>query len=98
MAAVLSIDELVELPEGEFLDELVAVGTRRREAELSELRMAYAWAVRHPRERLDPVESAKPGREQARQLGGPGTPWVGEFAAATFGARLGISPTAARAM
>jgi hypothetical protein len=60
------MDQLVDLPEGEFLDELAEVGTRRREAEVAELRMAYAWALRHPKERLDPVEAARPGREQGR--------------------------------
>lgn len=98
MAAARTTDELVDLPEGEFLDEVAEVGTRRREAEVAELRMAYAWALRHPKERLDPVESAKPGREQGRQVGGPGTPLVGEFAAATFAARLGLSPSAGRAL
>jgi hypothetical protein len=92
------MDQLVDLPEGEFLDELAEVGTRRRQAEVAELRMAYAWALRHPKERLDPAESVKPGREQARRVGGDGTPMVGEFAAATFGARLGVSPSAGRAM
>src|SRR4051794_24847944 len=98
MAGAGSMDELVDLPEGEFLDELAEVGSRRRQAEVAELRMAYAWALRHPKERLDAVESAKPGREQARQVGGEGTPSVGEFAAATFAARLGLSPSAGRAM
>ena len=92
------MDELVDLPEGEFLDELAEVGSRRRQAEVAELRMAYAWALRHPKERLDAVDSAKAGREQARQLGGEGSPSVGEFAAATFAARLGVSPSAGRAM
>ena len=98
MSGARSIDELVDLPEGEFLDELAGTGIRRRVAELEELRMAYVWALRHPRERLDPVESARPGREQARRFGGEGTPLVGEFAAASFAARLGISPSAGRAL
>ena len=67
-----------------------------RRAEVDLLRAAYQWAVLHAPERLDPVESAKPGREQARQWGGPGTPQVTEFAAAALGARIGRSPWAAR--
>lgn len=98
MAEVHSIDELVELPEGEFLDEVARTARIRREAEVDELRMAYAWALRHPKELLDPAEEAKPGRERARRLGGEGTPLVCEFAAATLGARLAISPSAARVL
>jgi hypothetical protein len=93
-----SLEELLEMPESEFLDTVEDTGIGRRQLEVSELRMAYAWALRHPKERLDPVEAAKPGREQARAFGGAGTPLVAEFAAASFGARLGISPSAARVL
>ena len=68
-------------------------GTHAR-AEL--LALAYEWAIAHPADRLDPVESAKPGREKAKLHGGPGTPEVTEFAAATFGARMGRSTHAGR--
>jgi hypothetical protein len=51
--------------------------------------------VLHSADRLDPVESAKPGRERGKQWGGPGTPEVSEFAAAELGARIGRSPYAA---
>ncbi|MDH2414987.1 hypothetical protein [Nocardioides sp. CER19] len=98
MAGLPSIDELVELPEGAFLDEASSVETTCRRHELQKLRMAYVWAVRHPKERLDPREIEWPGREQAKRYGGPGTPLVGEFAAASLGARLGLSPAAARVL
>jgi hypothetical protein len=66
-----------------------------REAEADLLRGAYQWAVLHPAERLDPAESAKPGREKARRLGGDGTFEVCEFAAAELGARVGLTTYAA---
>ncbi len=66
-----------------------------RRAEVDLLRAAYQWAVIHGEDRVDPAEAARPGREQVRRLGGPGTPGVTEFAAATFGARIGRSPYAA---
>ncbi|MDF1604209.1 DUF222 domain-containing protein [Nocardioides sp. YIM 152315] len=67
-----------------------------RRAEVDLLRAAYQWAVLHSANRLDPAETVKPGREQARRYGGPGTPEVTEFAAAGLGARIGRSPYAAR--
>jgi hypothetical protein len=42
-----------------------------------------------------PANAARPGREKARRLGGPGVPAVTEFAAAELGARIGRSPYAA---
>ncbi len=39
---------------------------------------------------------AAPGRERARLYGGEGTPEVTEFAAATFGARIGRTTHAGR--
>jgi hypothetical protein len=57
--------------------------------------LARQWAVLHSADRLDPAEADKPGRERAKRYGGPGTPEVGEFAAAEFGARIGRSPYAA---
>lgn len=98
MAEITPIDELVELPEGEFLDELEVMGVRQRALEVQILRMAYAWAVRHPAESADPAAARLPGREQGRAFGGDGTPRVAEFAAAVFGTRLGLSPAAGRAL
>ena len=66
---------------------------RRAESDL--LRIAYQWAITHHPDRLDPAEADRPGRERARRLGGDGTPQVTEFAAAEFGARIGLSPFAA---
>lgn len=54
-----------------------------RDAEVGLLRVAHQWAVVHPPERLDPEETRKPGREQARRYGGDGTPQVCEFACAS---------------
>jgi len=50
----------------------------------------------HDPDRLDPAESALPGREQARRYGGAGTPMVSEFAAAQLGVRINRSTYAAR--
>src|SRR5690349_8142897 len=89
---------LDELTEDQLLD---AAGERattilRAEAELLEL--AYQWAVLHSPDRLDSAESAKPGREKPKLLGGAGTPMVTEFAAAQLGARIGRSPYAAASL
>jgi hypothetical protein len=83
------------MSEEEILDAAGACADAIRDAEIELLRLAYRWAVVHPADRLDPVEAAKPGREQARRVGGEGTPEVTEFAAAEFGARIGRSPYAA---
>jgi hypothetical protein len=85
-----------DLSEGELLDRVsdVAVAVQRAGAEL--LALGYAWAVAHPADRLDPTEAGLPGRERATVLGGEGTPHVTEFAAATFGARMGRGSHAGR--
>lgn len=44
---------------------------------------------------LDTDGQVLPGMEQARRLGGPGTPRVREFAAARLGVQLDVSPAAA---
>ena len=84
------------MSEDEVLDVAEACADTVRRAEVDLLRVAYQWAVLHSAERLDPVESAKPGREKARRFGGAGTPEVTEFAAAELGVRIGRSPWAAR--
>lgn len=85
-----------ERSESEVLDRVTECATtwQRMGAEL--LALAYEWAVAHPADRLDPAESAKPGREKAKLHGGEGTPEVTEFAAATFGARMGRGTHAGR--
>jgi hypothetical protein len=84
------------LTEPEVLDRVgeCARTWQRMGAEL--LALAYEWAVAHPADRLDPDESGKPGREKAKLYGGEGTPEVTEFAAATFGARMGRGTHAGR--
>jgi hypothetical protein len=83
------------MSEAELLAAADLCAETARQAEVGLLRIAYQWAVVHAPERLDPVESAKPGREKVRQLGGPGTPQVCEFAAAELGLRIGRTTYAA---
>ncbi|CAN5710060.1 hypothetical protein BH11ACT8_BH11ACT8_02390 [soil metagenome] len=87
--------QLGDLSEAEVLDRATACAETARRAEVELLRIAYQWAVIHDPDRLDPVESAKPGREKARHFGGQGTAPVAEFAAATLGARIGRTTYAA---
>ena len=86
---------LAEMGEDELLAFADDCAERVRRAEVDLLRAAYQWAVLHDPARLDPADSARPGREQARRLGGDGVAEVSEFAAAGFGARIGRSPYAA---
>ncbi|MGH3362957.1 MAG: DUF222 domain-containing protein [Nocardioides sp.] len=86
---------LETMSEEQILDFADACADAQRQAETDLLRAAYQWAVAHNPDRLDPATSAKPGREKAKRLGGPGVPWVTEFAPAAFGARIGRSPYAA---
>ncbi|WP_298760284.1 HNH endonuclease signature motif containing protein [uncultured Nocardioides sp.] len=85
-----------ELTETQVLERVGECATTwmRTGAEL--LALAYEWAVAHPADRLDPLESGKPGRERATLYGGPGTPEVTEFAAAELGARMGRGTHAGR--
>jgi hypothetical protein len=83
----MSEDEVLEFADG------CAETARRAETDL--LRAAYQWAVLHHPDRLNPRHSDRPGWEGSRQLGGPGTTPVTEFAAAEFGARIGRSSYAA---
>ena len=92
MAALGMLDDLSE---DELLDIAGSCAETARRAEVDLLRVAYQWAVLHSADRLDAAESARPGRERVRQLGGPGTPEVTEFASAELGARIGRSPYAA---
>jgi hypothetical protein len=78
---------------------LLHVGSLAREQRSIEARILQAGvqhALRHGPETLDPAEVVLPGREQARRLGGGGTPRVAEFATAEFAARLGLSSYAGR--
>ena len=80
---------LEEMSEDEVLDAATACAETARRAEVDLLRVAYQWAVLHDPARLDPAESAKPGRERAKRYGGEGVAEVAEFAAAELGARIG---------
>ena len=83
------------MSEDQVLDIAGVCAETARRAEVDLLRVAYQWSVLHSADRLDPGLAALPGRERARQLGGPGVPEVTEFAAAELGARIGRSPYAA---
>ncbi len=80
---------IADLVEEQILDRAAACADTQRRAGAELLALAYEWAVAHPRERLDAEEARRPGREKVRYYGGDGTPEVTEFAAATFGARIG---------
>lgn len=80
-----------ELTEAELLDHADEVSRMQRECEAQIVRIAVQHAILNNPETLDPEISKLPGRERARRFGGVGTPEVAEFAAASLGARLGIS-------
>ena len=88
--------QLDEMSRGELLDHLDLLGRTQRRAEVEILRAAVQHAVLHNPETLDPAVAGLNGRERARRFGGHGTPEVAEFAAAEFGARLGMSSYSAR--
>lgn len=87
-----------ELDEAQVLDRLdvLHVAVRRSEAEV--LQLAVQFAVLHDEHTLDPAQRELPGRERAVRFGGDGTPLVTEFCAAEFGARLQLTPWAARVL
>jgi hypothetical protein len=86
---------LEDMSGSELLDHVDLLALAQREAEVAILKVAAQYAVVHNAETVDP--DAKPGWERARRLGGEGTPEVAEFAAAAFGARLGVSSYSGRA-
>jgi len=88
-------DELAGMSEDDVLAAAGLRADRIRDDEADLLRLAYQMAVINSPERLDPSSADKPGREKARQYGGDGTPQVTEFAAASFGARIGMTTFAA---
>jgi hypothetical protein len=85
-----------DLTGSELLLHVGLLGREQRTIEARILQAAVQHAVLNGPETIDPAEAALPGREQAVRFGGQGTPKVAEFAAAEFGARLGLSPYAAR--
>ena len=92
---MLGTPELDAMTEDDLLDFADERAETARRAEVDLLRVAYQWAVLHHPDRLDPREADMPGRERAKQLGGPGVAPVTEFAAAELGARIGRSTYAA---
>ncbi|ANH37473.1 hypothetical protein I601_1031 [Nocardioides dokdonensis FR1436] len=98
MAGTLVVEEMSE---DAVLEAATVCARTLQQAEVELLRVAYRWAVLHDPARpgvLDPDEVGKPGREQARRLGGAGTAEVAEFAAAELGARIGRTTHAAVAL
>lgn len=87
-----------ELSGGELLDLVGVLGAEQRRTECRILQAALQHAVLNDASSVDPVAARLPGRERAVRLGGVGTPRVAEFAAASFGARLGVSTYAGRAL
>lgn len=84
-----------DLTGGELLDHAASLAAMQRRCEVEILKVAVQHAYLHDPDSLDPTESAKPGRERARRVGGAGTPEVTEFAAGELGARLGVSTISA---
>ncbi|HSE69652.1 MAG TPA: hypothetical protein VLA97_02760, partial [Nocardioidaceae bacterium] len=82
---------------GELLDAVARWTHTRRELSTKVLRAAVLFCDMHSG---DAVASASgqvlPGVEQAKRLGGAGTPAVAEFAAAMLAVRLGVSTFSAR--
>jgi hypothetical protein len=70
-----------------------------REQECALVELAAHWAdLNHPDSQPPSTGKPMPGAEQARQLGGQGTPQVLEFAAAELGARMETTVGSARAV
>jgi hypothetical protein len=88
--------ELEAMSRSELLDHLDLLHHTQHQAEVQILRAAAQHAILHNPDTLDPAVSKLNGRERAKRFGGHGTPLVAEFAAAEFGARLGLSSYSAR--
>ena len=91
----MALGTLDDLSEDELLDVAASCAQAAWQAEVDLIKVAYQWAVLHAGDRLATWTFGRPGREVVKQLGGPGTPGVTEFAAAGLGARIGRSPYAA---
>ena len=90
------IDPIEDLDEGAVLDRLDVLRATERRTQAEVLQLAVQFAVLHDDHTLDPNSRDLDGRERAVAYGGAGTPLVTEFCAAHFGARLQLSPYAAR--
>ncbi|HET9842355.1 MAG TPA: DUF222 domain-containing protein, partial [Nocardioides sp.] len=80
---------------GELLDHAGDLARIRNRCEVEILQVAVQHALLHNPDTLDPAETGRPGREQAKRCGGEGAPEVTDFAAAELGARLGSSTISA---
>jgi hypothetical protein len=90
------IDHIEDLDEGAVLDRLDVLHATERRTQAEVLQLAVQFAVLHDEHTLDPSSRDLDGRERAVAYGGAGTPLVTEFCSADFGARLQLSPYAAR--
>src|SRR4051794_17122605 len=92
-------EQVTELGVEGVLDAVETWHATRVEADIAIFVAAAHFAdLHHPDSRADRGGRALPGMEQAKRLGGAGTPKVWEFAAAEFAARIGKSPYAGRAL
>jgi len=82
-------NDLVELDADDTLAAAQANEHALTTAETRRLQIAAHWADLHPGDAVP--HSRLPGTEQAAQLGGQGTPTVGDFAPAELGCVLRIS-------
>ena len=90
------MDQIEDLDECALLDRLDALHATEGRAQAEVLQLAVQFAILHDEHTLDPAFRDLDGRERAVAYGGAGTPLVTEFCAADFGARLQLSPSAAR--
>ena len=88
--------ELEDMTGSELLDHVGELGLTQRRAEVAILKAAGQHAILNNPKTLDPEVSKLNGSQRAKQFGGHGTPHVTEFAASSFGARLGLSSYAGR--
>jgi len=77
-------------------DAVAAVHRAELENDAKKLYLAAHWADLHNGDALDSSGRVLPGMEQAKRLGGAGTPRVLEFACAEFAALQGMHPAAGR--
>jgi hypothetical protein len=88
--------ELEAMSGAELLDHVGELGLIQRRSEVAVLRAAGQHAILHNPETIDADLAKLNGAERMRRYGGIGTPPVAEFAAAEFGARLGVSSSSGR--
>jgi hypothetical protein len=82
----MDVVELEDLSGGELLVHAQDLAAAQRRCEVEVFRVALQHAYLHDPASLDPVESARPGREKVRRPGGEDTPEVTEFDAAVAAA------------